>query len=332
MAMSSAPIGKSIAHASRIGLGTWAIGGTEWGGTDRGQAEDAIRAAIDRGITLIDTAPIYGYGISEEIVGAAIGSCRDEVVLATKCGLVWDEAAGEPFFDSEHGLVHRCLKPASIRRQVELSLRRLNTDRIDLYQTHFPDRTTPIAETMGALLDLQAAGKIREIGVSNVSRLQLDEYRRVGPVASVQEQYNMVDRRQETDLLPDCVETGTGFLAYSPLAMGLLSGRITATRHYEAGDVRAQSPRFSAVVVESVNGFLAQLAPIAAGHGCTMAQLVVGWTMSRRGVSHVLSGIRSASQAEENLAAAQIVLSAEDLVHIDQVLEATQLTVPALYA
>jgi len=241
-------VGSSELEVSVLGVGAWAIGGTEWGGSDRAAAVGAIRAALEEGVNLIDTAPIYGYGLSEEIVGEAIQGRRDEVVLATKCGLVWDEKGGEFFFPNERGDVYRYLGAATLKRQVEASLKRLGVETIDLYQTHWQDATTPIEETMGALLELRREGKIREIGVSNVTPAQLKAYAAVGAIASAQEQFSMLERRHEADLFPLCRELGVSVLAYSPLAMGLLSGKITPQRRFNAGDVRGASKRFSPAV------------------------------------------------------------------------------------
>lgn len=184
-------IGSSGIEASAIGLGTWAIGGWMWGGTDEPEAIAAIRASLDAGVTLIDTAPAYGMGRSEEIVGAAIAGRRDEVVLVTKCGLVWHTDKGRHFFDQNDKPVHRYLGPESIAHELDESLRRLRTDHIDLYLTHWQDPTTPIAETMGALEDLRAKGKIRAIGASNVTRADLAAYLAAGRLDAIQEQYSM---------------------------------------------------------------------------------------------------------------------------------------------
>src|SRR5882724_5273624 len=188
------PLGQSGIQASVIGLGTWAIGGWMWGGTDEAKAIRAIQVSLDAGITLIDTAPAYGLGLSETIVGKAVAGRRDKVVIATKCGLVWHVKRGDPFLDEKGKAIHRYLGSESIRYEVEQSLKRLNTDYIDLYQTHWQDVTTPIEETMKTLLDLKKQGKIRAIGVSNCAVEQLEAYRKIGPLDSAQEKYSMLDR------------------------------------------------------------------------------------------------------------------------------------------
>jgi aryl-alcohol dehydrogenase-like predicted oxidoreductase len=325
------PLGKDGPDSSAIGLGTWAIGGDGWGGSDEAKAVAAIQASIDEGITLIDTAPIYGFGRSEEIVGRAIRGRRDQVILATKCGLVWGSDGGDFFFDSDHGQVRRFLGPASIRLEVEASLRRLGTNWIDLYQTHWQESTTPIADTMATLLELKREGKIRAIGVSNVNPAQLAEYLRCGPLASAQESYSMVDRELAQSLFPLCAQSGVAVLAYSPLAMGLLTGKFTPGRVFSSGDVRGSNRRFAPGAVAPVNAFLAQIAPIARDHGISLAQLVIAWTLQQPGVTHVLCGARDAGQARENAAAGRVALRPEELRTITARLDAARLALPKMY-
>ena len=212
--------------ASAVGLGTWAIGGWMWGGTDADRSVAAIQASIDEGITLIDTAPAYGQGVAEEIVGRALEGRRENVVLATKCGLVWHTDKGNHFFDIDGRPVHRYLGRDSIVEEVEQSLRRLNTDYIDHYITHWQDPTTPVAETMEALRSLKSAGKIRSIGASNTSADELGAYVAEGGLDAVQEEYSMLKRDIETTLLPLCREHGVSTLSYSSLGLGLLTGKI----------------------------------------------------------------------------------------------------------
>jgi aryl-alcohol dehydrogenase-like predicted oxidoreductase len=331
MTLTRRKLGGGELDATTLGIGAWAIGGTEWGGSNREEAVAGLRAALDAGVNLIDTAPIYGYGLSEEIVGEAIRGRRSEVILATKCGLVWDEKGGEFFFSNERGDVHRWLGAASLKRQVEASLKRLDVETIDLYQTHFQDGATPIAETMEALLDLRREGKIRAIGVSNVTPAQLRGYVAAGPVASAQEQFSMIDRRHEADLFPLCVELGLGVLAYSPLAMGLLTGKLRPGQSFASGDVRGESRRFAPGIVTAVNAFLESLREIADAHGATLPQLVLAWTMACGAVTHVLTGIRNAQQARENVKAAEIRLSAAEVEDISRRLDAAALSAPPVY-
>ncbi|TIR34434.1 MAG: aldo/keto reductase, partial [Mesorhizobium sp.] len=190
-------IGKSGVVASAVGLGTWAIGGWMWGGTDEAESIAAIQASIDAGVSLIDTAPAYGLGRSEEIVGKAIKGRRDRAVIATKCGLNWHSKKGNHFFDQDGTPVNRYLGADGIAYEVEQSLRRLGTDYIDLYITHWQDPTTPIAETMEALERLKSAGKIRAIGASNLNAAELQQYVAAGQLDAIQERYSMLDREIE---------------------------------------------------------------------------------------------------------------------------------------
>ena len=207
--MQTREIGSSGIRASTVGLGTWAIGGWMWGGTDEAASVAAIRASIDAGVSLIDTAPAYGMGRSEEIVGKAIAGRRDEVVLATKCGLVWHTDRGNHFFDQAGKPVHRYLGRESIAHELDASLRRLGTDHIDLYITHWQDPTTPVAETMDALETLKRAGKIRAIGASNLSAADLKAYVAAGTLDAIQEQFSMVHRDIEAELVPLCLATAS---------------------------------------------------------------------------------------------------------------------------
>jgi aryl-alcohol dehydrogenase-like predicted oxidoreductase len=210
--MEGITIGKSALTTSRIGLGTWAIGGWMWGGTDEAQSIATIRSAVERGITLIDTAPAYGFGRSEEIVGKALveGSLRDKVQIATKVGLAWRD--GKVFRDS---------RPARIRKEIEDSLRRLRTDYIDLYQVHWPDLETPIAETARTLEDSRRQGKVRAIGVSNYSPAQMDAFRAVASLDAVQPPYNLFEREIDKAVLPYAKRTGLTVLSYGALCRGL---------------------------------------------------------------------------------------------------------------
>ncbi|TDQ80482.1 aryl-alcohol dehydrogenase-like predicted oxidoreductase [Dongia mobilis] len=313
-------IGQSGIDASVVGLGTWAIGGWMWGGTNEAESIEAIRASIDVGVSLIDTAPAYGQGLSEEIVGKAIKGRRDQVVLATKCGLVWHVRKGNHFFDYDSGPVHRHLGRDSILYEVEKSLNRLGTDYIDLYITHWQDATTPIAETMEALAQLKSQGKIRAIGASNVSRDDLDTYLSVAQpgaqLDAIQEEYSMVKRDLEQTLLPTCIARNVATLSYSSLALGLLSGRIGPDRAFTGDDLRKDNPRFSLANRQKVQRLMDAIAPIAATHDATLAQIVIAWTLQQPGITFALCGARNAAQARENAAAGRIRLTAADLAAI----------------
>jgi methylglyoxal reductase len=311
-------IGRSGVAASAIGLGTWAIGGWMWGGTDEGQAIAAIQASIDEGITLIDTAPAYGQGLAEGIVGKAIRGRRDKLVIATKCGLVWHTTAGNHFFDYEGRPVHRYLGRESIFYEVEQSLRRLGIDCIDHYITHWQDPTTPIEETVRALEDLKRQGKIRSIGASNVSPEELRAYLATGSLDAIQEEYSMVVRRIEQTLLPICVQNRVSILSYSSLALGLLSGRIGPDRKFSGDDLRKDNPRFSLANREKVARLMEEVGPVAKAHNATAAQIVIAWTIQQPGITFALCGARNPAQAAENAAAGRIRLAPEELKSISE--------------
>ncbi|RST85364.1 aldo/keto reductase [Aquibium carbonis] len=311
-------VGRSGVKASAIGLGTWAIGGWMWGGTDERTSIEAIQASIDEGVSLIDTAPAYGQGLSEEIVGKAIAGRRDSVVLATKCGLVWHTTKGNHFFDYDGRPVHRHLGRESIFFEVEQSLRRLGTDHIDLYITHWQDPTTPIEETVDALLDLKRQGKIGSIGASNVSTGELDAYVATGALDAIQEEYSMVKRDIERTLLPVCAKHGISTLSYSSPALGLLSGRIGPERTFTGDDLRKDNPRFSTSNRAKVARLMAEIAPVAAAHEATPSQIVIAWTIQQPGITFSLCGARNPEQARENAKAGRIRLSSTDIRTISE--------------
>lgn len=314
-------LGASGIEASVIGLGTWAIGGWMWGGSDECEAINAIQAAIDKGINLIDTAPAYGFGLSEEIVGKAIHDRRDKVVLATKCGLSWRTQKGEFFFasDEKHPTaegsikVYKYLAPSEIRYEVEQSLRRLRTDYIDLFQTHWQDSTTPIEDTMATLMALKAEGKIRAIGCSNATPQQMDAYRSAGQLDVDQELYSMLDLQHEKDNLAYAAKHGLAFLAYSSLGQGLLTGKLGPDRAFNEGDQRRDNPRFSVENRRRVKDMLDKFVPIANAHDVSVGQLVLAWTVTRPGCTHALVGARTPEQAGENAAAGSVKLAVEEL-------------------
>ncbi|MCM8820644.1 MAG: aldo/keto reductase [Candidatus Omnitrophica bacterium] len=323
-------IGKSGIDASVVGFGGWAIGGWMWGGAEEKEAIDAIKAALDNGINLIDTAPVYGFGRSEEIVGKAIKGIRGKVVLATKCGLVWDKEVGAFHFFSDNRVIRKdsgeikvfkYLAPSSIRKEIEESLRRLGTDYIDLYQTHWQDPTTPIEDTMKELLKLKQEGKIRAIGVSNATTSQMDEYRRVGEIDSDQESYSMLDRKKELDNLPYCQKNKITFLAYSPLARGLLTGKVTPHKKFSDGDHRKDHSLFTGENRAKVQKMFSELKPFTEKYNITFAQLAIGWVLHQNGCTHALAGARNPEQVQENAKAGDIVFSEEDIRDIRDITE-----------
>lgn len=319
--MQNRQLGNSNIKASVIGLGTWAIGGWMWGGTDESNAIAAIQASIDAGVTLIDTAPAYGMGLSEEIVGKAINGRRDKVILSTKCGLVWHTTEGNHFFDASGKSVHRYLDGDSIRYEVEQSLQRLGVENIDIYHTHWQDQTTPIAETMQTLLDLKQEGKISSIAASNISVEDVEAYCQAGQLDAVQEQYNMLDRDLEESILPYCRANNVSVLSYSSLALGLLTGKIGPERQFSGDDLRIGNPRFTVENRQKVAALLAGFKPIALERDISLAQLAIAWTLAQPGITYALCGARNAQQATENAQAGDIVLTGEELTRMNEVIE-----------
>jgi aryl-alcohol dehydrogenase-like predicted oxidoreductase len=306
-------LGQSGIGVAPVALGTWGIGGWKWGGVEEESALGSIRAAIESGINLLDSAPAYGMGLSEEIVGKGLEGLRSKAVVATKCGLVWHIQRGTYFFDQREKPVYKFLGPESVRYEVEQSLRRLRTDYIDLYQTHWQDATTPITATMEMLMRLKEEGKVRAIGVCNVTVEQVEQYREVGPVDSVQQKYSMLDREMEKELLPYCRENNIAVLAYSPLAYGLLTGRIAPETEFKGDDLRKGNPRFAPESIKRVRAMLERFGPIARKHDCTMPQLVIAWTAAQPGITSVLCGSRHAEYSRENAKAGEISLARDDL-------------------
>ncbi|MDA0322350.1 MAG: aldo/keto reductase [Verrucomicrobia bacterium] len=326
-------LGESGIDASVIGLGTWAIGGWMWGGTDERRSMRAIHAALDHGVNLIDTAPVYGFGLSEEIVGKAIHDRRDRVILATKFGLVWHHKTERHHFNSTYDVVdpnstelevYRSLTPQTIRYEIDLSLFRLRTDYIDLYQAHWQESPARTEDAMAALLHLREQGKIRSIGLCNVTPPQMAAYRAQGIVAADQERYSMLDRNLEATNLPYCHEHNIAFLAYSPLSQGLLTGKIDMGRTFGEGDQRGMAQRFSKASRQQIAAMLADLVPIADKHEVTMAQLAIAWAIHQPGCTHALVGARDTEQVIENAGAADIQLSPRELVQIDSVMATFQ--------
>lgn len=282
-----------------------------WGEVDDRESVATIHQALDQGVTLIDTAPIYGKGHSEEIVGHAIQDRRDQIILATKCGLLTPKTRNEPPV--------RCLKRDSILRECAASLRRLRTDHIDLYQCHWPDDDTPIRETMEALRFLEEQGKIRAIGLSNFSCDQIASAREYGAVHCIQPPFSMLNRRAETDLIPYCIEHKIGVIVYSPLEKGLLAGKFNAESTFD--DLRAADPEFLGRRFRRNLQTVERLKPIAQRHGKTVAQLVINWTYSHEGVTAPIVGAKKPSQILENVGALGWTLEPDARNEIQQILE-----------
>jgi aryl-alcohol dehydrogenase-like predicted oxidoreductase len=274
---------------SRVALGTWAIGGWMWGGTDQRESETTIRAAVEQGVSLIDTAPAYGFGRSEEIVGKALfdANLRSRVVIATKVGLEWRD-----------GQVFRNASRARILAEVEDSLRRLRTDYIDIYQVHWPDPLVPIEETAEAMRTLFEQGKIRAIGVSNFSIEQMDRFRAVAPLHVLQPPYNLFERAAEANVLPYCREHGIATFGYGSLCRGLLSGRMRADTTFDGDDLRRQDPKFKPPRFAQYLSAVDQLDRLAQQRfSRRVIDLAVRWVLDQ-GISSALWGARHPSQLQ----------------------------------
>lgn len=324
-------IGNSDIRSPRIVFGAWAIGGWLWGGTDESDAIEAIHAALDHGINAIDTAPVYGFGLSEELVARALeGKARDQVLIFTKYGLRWDAKEGKlhSAWEDEKGItteIYRNGRKASIIHECEESLRRLKTDYIDLYQIHWADPTTPISETMEAVAKLKEQGKIRAIGVCNYSAEQVAEADLTTEVVSNQVPYSMVHRQIEEKEVPQALEKNKAILAYSPLQRGILTGKIKPEHRFAPGDNRPATRHYQPENIRRINAFLDQIRPIAQAHNATLAQLVIRWTLEQPGISHALVGARNAAQAGDNAQAAALDLSPEEWTQINQALDQVDL-------
>ena len=319
-------LGSSGIEASVVGLGAWVLGGGSVWGADTADDESvkAIQAALDAGINLIDTAPAYGFGRSEEVVGKAVRGRRDKVVIATKCGLWWDDTRGSYFCEFDGKAMYRSLRPDTMRIELENSLRRLGTDYIDLYQTHWPSippEQTPIAETMACLMDMKKQGKIRAIGVSNVSALELLDNCSRGEVATNQFRYSMLFRAPEDDILPLCRTRNVGTLTFMSLEQGLLTGKVGMDRVFSPGEFRsneAWNPWYKQANRRRVLDLLAGFEPFKAKYNCSTSQLVLAWTIAQPGVTHVLAGARRPEQARDNAGAGALALDPADVAEISR--------------
>jgi aryl-alcohol dehydrogenase-like predicted oxidoreductase len=311
--MDFAGIPGTSLKVSRVAIGTWAIGGWMWGGTDEAESIATIRAAVDHGINVIDTAPAYGFGRSEEIVGKAIAEAklRSRVVIATKTGLEW-----------QNGKVFRNASRARIMQEVADSLRRLRTDYIDIYQVHWPDPLTPIEETADAMLALLEQGRIRAIGVSNFSVAQMDRFRRVAPLHVLQPPYNLFERGIEADLLPYCAKRGIAMLGYGALCRGLLSGRMLPDTVFDGDDLRRSDPKFREPRFAQYLAAVQRLDQLAQRFGKRVIHLAVRWMLDQ-GVTTALWGARHPGQLQPVDEVTGWQLDASAKAEIDRILRET---------
>ena len=318
--MNKRRLGKSGLELTRVGLGSWAIGGAgwqyAWGAQDDRDSIATIHRALDLGINWIDTAAVYGLGHSEEIVGQAVAGRRDRVILATKCGRAW----------GKDGAIVRNLKAASVRRELEASLRRLKTEYIDLYQIHWPDPDPDIEEAWGEIAKAVKEGKIRHAGVSNFSTAQMARIQAIHPVVSLQPPYSMLRRGIEQEILPFCAANGIGVVVYSPMQMGLLTGKFTRERvqSLPTDDIRGKNPFFAEPALGGNLALVEKLRPVAARAGKSVGELAIAWVLRRPEVTAAIVGGRRPEQVAETVGAADWDLTPEEIAEVDALITARE--------
>ena len=316
-------LGNTDLKISTITFGAWAAGGWMWGGSDTNQAIKAMQDAYEQGVTSIDTAPIYGMGASEELVGEAIKHIpRDKIQILTKFGLRWDLNKGNFKFHSKDNDgkeidIYQYAGRESIKKEVEDSLNRLGTDYIDLYQIHWPDTSTPIQETFETVAELIKEGKVLRAGVCNYNVEQMKEAEKYVNVVSNQVPFSMVNRDIEKEVVPFCRENGKSILAYSPMERGLLTGKMKPGQKFDKGDHRADNPYFTDKSISKTNSFLEKIRPLAKEKNISLAQLVLKWTIERPGITIALAGARNSEQSVQNAAASDIHLSSDEIDFIN---------------
>jgi aryl-alcohol dehydrogenase-like predicted oxidoreductase len=310
--MDTVPFGKTDMQITRIGFGAWAIGGTgwshAWGPQDDSDSIAAIHAAIDQGMNWIDTAAVYGLGHSEEVVGKALEGMSDKPYVFTKCSLVWGE-------DRKIG---NNLKADSVRREVEDSLRRLKTDAIDLYQIHWPNPEPDIEEGWQTLADLKKEGKVKHIGVSNFNVEQMERIKDIAPIETLQPPYHMLDRHIEAEILPYCEANNIGVIVYSPMASGLLTGKMTRERieNLPEDDWRTRHPEFKEPNRTRNLELVETLKDIAAAHDRPVPEVSIAWTLRHSAVTAAIVGARRPDQIDGIIGADSWQLTDEDLKRI----------------
>lgn len=313
--MQTRRLGKTGMLITRIGLGTWAIGGGQWefgwGPQDERESIDTVHHALDLGINWMDTAAVYGLGRSEKVVGQAIKG-RERPYIFTKCSMVWDE----------NGKISHSLKADSIRREAENSLKRLDIDVIDLYQIHWPDPDPDIEEGWSTLAALKKEGKVRHIGVSNFNVEQMRRAEKIAPVETLQPPYSLIDRAVEKEILPYCQQNNIGVIVYSPMASGLLTGRMTPERiaHLPDDDWRKRNPEYQEPRLSRNLMLAALLADIGKQHNVTAGVIAIAWTLRNPAVTAAIVGARHPSQIEELAPAADFSLSDSEYAQIEKFL------------
>jgi aryl-alcohol dehydrogenase-like predicted oxidoreductase len=316
--MQKRKLGTTDLNLSVIGLGTWAIGGGNWywgwGPQDDAESIATIQRAIDLGINWMDSAAAYGLGYSEELIGKAIAGRRDEVIIATKCGLVWE--------GDTTGDVTPRLKADSVRREAEDSLRRLNVETIDLYQIHWPDPDEDLEEAWTEIAKLVQEGKVRYAGICNASVEQLKRLQAIYPVASLQPEYSMLKRGSERELLPYCADNGIGVVSYSPLRSGILTDNFGRERldALTADDWRQRDPDFQEPRAEINVAFNQKLHAVAEGIDQPMSQLAIAWVLARPEITSAIVGARRPGQIQVSAPAGDLQLTAEIMAQIEVLL------------
>lgn len=317
-------LGKSNVKVTPIAFGAWAIGGWLWGKAEERDAIKAIHASYNQGVTTIDTAPVYGFGQSEELVGKAMeGIKRDSYQILTKYGLNWQTPQGEFYFDTVDNSgkpikIYKYAAKDKVIKECEDSLKRLKTDYIDLLQIHWADPSTPISETMEAVATLIQQGKVRAAGVCNYNVDQVHEALKTLPIVSNQVPYSMVRRDIEKDVVPQALQQHMGILPYSPLQRGLLTGKFSNNHQYNEGDNRKDSKYFKPENIDRVNAMLNTLKPIADGYSASLSQLVIHWTTLQPGMACTLVGARDEKQVLDNVKAFDFKLSDTELKQINE--------------
>ncbi|MFQ5432417.1 MAG: aldo/keto reductase [Nitrospinota bacterium] len=307
-------LGSTDIEVSVIGFGAWQIGGQPfWESKGEAESLSAVTAALENGVTLFDTAPVYGFGRSETIIGRALKAARDKVVIATKCGLLWNK--------EEESAIYRSLKPDSVKNEVEQSLRRLSTDYIDIYQIHWPSPTDPLEATMETMARLKEEGKIRAIGVSNFDTERLKGAMQVTRVDSIQPKYNLLEREAEQELLPYCAEKDIGVLVYSPLASGLLTGKYSESSRFEDWRGNGKFGLFRKETLGDAYKKVKKLKSLASAMDVPLARLAINWLLAKPHVTSALVGVKEARQIKENIECVNKPLSKGEEAELDEVVK-----------
>ncbi len=306
--MKTRKLGSSELYITELILGTWAIGGTMWSDYDEAGAKEAIRTAIDCGINCIDTAPAYGGGHAEELIGELISGMRDKLIIATKCGL------------NIEGRYEKNLTPEFIMHDLEMSLARLKTDYVDLYQIHWPVTDVPIAVSMEALMKAKEQGKVRYIGVCNFSGRELEDAIAGGEVVSLQPNYSLLERDIESDQMKICERSGVGIISYGSLAAGMLTGKYKEHPQFKKNDARSFFYRFFRKEYwPAVRGVVDIVEGIADKHGAKPGHVAIAWILSKPAVAGAIFGARNGDQVKENLGGASLLLSKDDIAALDKI-------------